>query len=84
MKLWKKIVLGMLGVAALAAGAFVWKIGPRNVYGMLRYDQRREGDLSVGDRAPDATLVALDGRSAVRLLDGDPGKPLVVVFGSYT
>jgi len=84
MKLWKKIVLGVVGTAALAAAAFVWKIGPRNVYGMLRYDQREEGDLKVGDPAPDAALVALDGRSHVRMLDGAAGKPLVIVFGSYT
>lgn len=84
MRLWKKIVLGLLAVVALAAAAIVWKIGPRNVYGMLRYDQREEGTLAVGDRAPDAALVALDGRSPVSVLDGDPGKPLVLVFGSYT
>ena len=84
MRLWKKIVLGLLAVVALAAAAIVWKIGPRNVYGMLRYDQREEGKLSVGDPAPEAVLVALDGRSPVSVLDGDPGKPLVLVFGSYT
>jgi hypothetical protein len=84
MRLWKKIVLGLLAVVALAAAALVWKIGPRNVYGMLRYDQREEGKLAVGDRAPDAMLVALDGRSPVSVLGGDPSKPLVLVFGSYT
>lgn len=84
MRLWKKIVLGLLAVVALAAAALVWKIGPRNVYGMLRYDQRDEGKLAVGDRAPDAELVALDGRSPVPVLGGDPEKPLVLVFGSYT
>jgi hypothetical protein len=84
MKLWKKLLLLVLGAVALLAIFIVWRIGPRNVYGMLRYDQRREGNLSVGDRAPDATLVALDGRSPVSVLDGDPQKPLVLVFGSYT
>jgi hypothetical protein len=84
MKLWKKIVLGVVGIAALAATAFVWKIGPRNVYGMLRYDQRREGDLRVGGRAPDVSLVALDGRTPVRIGDSIGAKPLVIVFGSYT
>lgn len=84
MKLWKKLLLLVLGAVGLLAIVMVWRIGPRNVYGMLRYDQRREGNLAVGDRAPDATLVALDGRSPVSVLDGDPQKPLVLVFGSYT
>ena len=84
MRLWKKIVLGLLAVVALAAAVIVWKFGPRNVYGMLRYDQREEGNLSVGNRAPDADLVALDGRSRVSVLEGDSTKPLVLVFGSYT
>jgi hypothetical protein len=84
MKTWKKVVLVLLAVVALAAIFVAWRIGPRNVYGMLRYDQRREGNLAVGDRAPDADLVALDGHSRVSVLDGDPKMPLVLVFGSYT
>jgi len=84
MRVWKKVILGVLAAVVLAAIVIVSRIGPRNVYGMLRYDQRREGNLSVGDRAPDATLVALDGRSPVSVLDGDLQKPLVLVFGSYT
>lgn len=58
--------------------------GPRNVIGMLRYDQRREGDLKVGDAAPDVQLLALDGATPVHLRDSVGGKPLVVVFGSFT
>ena len=84
MRAWKKVVLVLLAAVALVAGFMVWKIGPENVYGMIRYDQRREGNLVVGDRAPDATLVALDGRTPVSVLEGDPEKPLVLVFGSYT
>jgi hypothetical protein len=84
MRLWKKILLGLLATVALVAAAIAWKIGPRNVYGMLRFDQREEGKLSVGDPAPDAELVSLDGGSPVSVLGGDPAKPLVLVFGSYT
>jgi hypothetical protein len=51
---------------------------------MLRYDQRHKGSLQVGDRAPDASLAALDGRSRVRLSERWGAKPLVLVFGSYT
>jgi hypothetical protein len=80
----KKLLLGVLGVIVLLVSAFVWRIGPKNVYGMLRYDQRREGDLAVGHAAPDVLLVSLDGRTRVRLADEIGAKPLVIIFGSYT
>ena len=74
-------VLGLL-VSVACAAAYV--IGPRNVVGMLFYDQRREGDLKVGDAAPDVVLGAVDGGPDVRLADLVGGKPLVLVFGSFT
>lgn len=80
----KKLLLGVLGAVVLVVSVFVWRIGPKNVYGMLRYDQRREGDLAVGHAAPDVSLYALDGRSRVRLAEEIGEKPLVIVFGSYT
>ena len=84
MKLWKRILLGV-GLLALAAVAFaVWRFGPRNVIGMLRYDQRQEGRLKVGDRAPDVALLALDGKTPVHLSEAIGEKPLVLVFGSFT
>ena len=84
MKLWKKILIGvgLLVVAVVAYG--VISFGPSNVIGMLRYDQREEGKLKVGDAAPDVTLVSLDGATPVRLKDSIGGKPLVMVFGSFT
>jgi len=84
MRRWKKIAIGagILVVAAVAAG--VAFIGPRNVVGMIRYDKRQEGRLKVGDRAPDVTLVGLDGKSNVRIADRIGARPLVLVFGSYT
>ena len=81
--MWKKIVLGVLLVVLGVAGFMVWKIGPRNVIGMIRYDQRRDGELKVGDRAPEAMLVSLDGQHDVPLI-GQRTKPLVLVFGSFT
>ena len=75
-------VFGILLVAA-AATALV-KIGPRNVWGMIRYDQRREGPLAVGDPAPDVMLTALDGVTRVRLHDHVGQRPVVLIFGSYT
>jgi hypothetical protein len=71
-------------VAALGVGGwFVYQMGPRNAWGMLRYDQREEGALKVGDAAPDVALVGLDG-SGVRLHDRLGGRPAVLIFGSYT
>jgi hypothetical protein len=88
-------VLAVLG----AGGYMVAKIGPRNVVGLLRYDQRHAGKLQVGDPAPDVTLTGLDGAPR-RLLSGSGtgsgtgsgagsgagsgGRPVVLVFGSYT
>jgi len=83
-KLWKKILLGV-GILVFGAGALMaWKIGPKNIIGMIRYDQRQEGTLHVGDRAPDVALVGLDGNSTVHLADSVGEKPLVLVFGSFT
>ena len=80
----KKILIGV-GILVLAgAGFMVYSIGPRNIIGMLRYDQREEGTLRVGNPAPDVELLSLDGATPVRLKDSVGGKPLVIVFGSFT
>ena len=85
MRLWKKILIGIGGLVVLAAAGFTYMVGgPRNLVGMLRYDQREEGTLKIGDRAPDVTLLALDGATPVRLSDRIGGKPTVLVFGSFT
>jgi hypothetical protein len=77
--------LAFLGLGIVAFTAFAaWKIGPRNILGMLRYDTRREGSLKIGDRAPDAVLRLPDGSGTTRISDHVGGKPLVIVFGSFT
>ncbi|HEY7112950.1 MAG TPA: hypothetical protein VIA45_08455 [Thermoanaerobaculia bacterium] len=85
MKLWKKLLLGF-GLLVFAAVAYaVISFGPKNIIGMLRYDQRQEGSLKVGDAAPNVELLALDGKTAVPLKDSfGGGKPTVLVFGSFT
>ena len=83
-KIVRRALLGLAILVVVAIGALLWVIGPRNVLGMLRYDQRREGDLQVGNRAPDVSLVALDGRTPVRIANSIGRQPLVIVFGSYT
>ena len=85
MRVWKKVLLGVGALALLALGAVTYMIGgPRNLIGMLRYDQREEGTLKVGDQAPDVTLISLDGTTPVRLASEIGGKPTVLVFGSFT
>lgn len=84
----KKVILWIGAVVLLAAiGSatfIVLKMGPRNAWGMLRYDTRKEGDLAVGQQAPDVVLTALDG-TRVRLHERMQGeKPVVLIFGSYT
>lgn len=79
----KRVLLGIAALIVAAAGFMVWKIGPRNVIGIIRYDTRKEGDLKVGHRAPELMLVTLDGRTQAPLI-GPRDKPLVLVFGSFT
>jgi hypothetical protein len=82
--MWKRVLLAIAALVVVGAGVLVAKIGPRNVVGMIRYDQRRDGDLKVGDRAPDAVLAALDGTSRQPLLEKGLHKPTVLIFGSFT
>lgn len=79
-----KLVGCSLGLAVLAVGGyFVWMMGPRNIIGFLRYDTRREGDLKVGDAAPDVALLSIEG--AEERLSGKLGEvPTVLIFGSFT
>ncbi len=84
-RVWKRVGLGLGVLVLLAVAGMTYMIGgPRNLIGMLRYDQRQEGKLKVGDRAPDVGLVALDGTTRVRLESEIGGKPTVLVFGSFT
>jgi hypothetical protein len=80
----KKIALGIVALLIAGASAIVASIGPRNVIGMLRYDQREEGRLKVGDMAPDVTLVALDAGRQEKLSAHIGARPLIVIFGSFT
>jgi hypothetical protein len=73
-----------LGVLVLAVGGwFVWQIGPSNLWGLLLYDTRREGDLVVGDPVPELELLTLDGEP-LRLHERIGEQPLVLIFGSFT
>jgi hypothetical protein len=59
---------------------------PRDAYGMVRYalPHMHRGKLKVGDDAPDARLVALNGSDRFHIRERTGAKPLVLVFGSFT
>jgi hypothetical protein len=59
-------------------------IDPRYIWGILRYDQRREDVLEIGDKAPDAVLTELQGGEFIHLEQAMGRRPLVLIFGSYT
>jgi hypothetical protein len=77
------VVLLTLGVLI---GLSVMAGGIRGAYGMVRYalPHMHRGTLRVGDNAPDASLLALDGSSRFHIRERAGAKPLVIVFGSYT
>lgn len=78
-------VLSALVVLALGtAGYYVHRYGLRNVTGLLRYDQRHEGTLAVGDPAPDVSVESIDGTPARTIRSYLSGRPLVLIFGSFT
>jgi hypothetical protein len=82
---WAGIVLALLVLAAVI-GLSVMAGGIRGAYGMVRYalPHMHRGTLRVGDNAPDASLLALDGSSRFHIRERTGARPLVIVFGSYT
>ena len=77
-------------VLVLLVGAFVGLSvmagSPKDVYGLVRYalPHMHRGSLKVGDDAPDARLVALDGASRFHIRERTGARPIVIIFGSYT
>ena len=85
---WLKWIV--IGFAALVVAAFVGLSlmagSPKDAYFMVRYalPYMHTGKLKVGDEAPDARLVALDGTTRFHIRERTNGRPLVLVFGSFT
>jgi len=80
----KKILVGVAALLLAGGSGMVGWMGPRNVVGMLRYDQREEGRLKVSDMAPDVELRALSDSKRENLSASIGGKPSVLIFGSFT
>ena len=82
---WIGISVGALAVLAFAGLSFMAG-SPKDALSMVRYalPYMRNGNLKVGDPAPDARLVALNGTDHFRIRERSAGKPLVLVFGSFT
>lgn len=74
------ILLAAYTVLIMMAG------GPRDALLMVRYalPHMHRGILKVGDAAPDVRLAALDGETRFHLREHLSGRPLVLVFGSFT
>ena len=88
MKRFWKWTFGILAVLLVGAFAFLSKMAgsPKDVYGLVRYalPHMHRGTLKVGSDAPDARLVALDGTTRFHIRERTAGRPLVLVFGSFT
>jgi hypothetical protein len=82
---WSLITLGVLVLAA-SVGLSIMAGSPKDAFGMVRYafPHMHRGNLQVGSDAPDATLVSLDGSTRFHIRERTSGKPLVLVFGSFT
>jgi len=76
------------GVLVLIAFIVLSKMAgsPKDALYMVRYafPHMHRGNLKIGDSAPDARLVALNGSDHFRIRERNSGKPLVLVFGSFT
>ncbi|HXM97591.1 MAG TPA: hypothetical protein VN982_03860 [Candidatus Dormibacteraeota bacterium] len=82
---WLGISLGAIFVVAFIGLSYVAG-SPRDAYGMVRYalPHMHRGTLQDGSDAPDARLTALDGVTGFHIRERTGGKPLVLIFGSFT
>jgi hypothetical protein len=73
------LLLAFIGLCFLAGS-------PRDAYGMVRYalPHMHRGTLGAGSDAPDGRLTAIDGVNHFHIRERTGGKPLVLIFGSFT
>jgi hypothetical protein len=86
-RFWKWLA-GTFGVLLVAAFAVLTYMAgsPKDALYMVRYalPHMHRGTLKVGDDAPDARLLALDGQTRFHIRERTGARPLVLVFGSFT
>jgi hypothetical protein len=82
---WTAVALGGVLIGGYVALS-IMAGGPKDAIEMVRYalPYMHRGNLKVGDKAPDVKLVSLDGETRFRLREHLAGRPLVLVFGSFT
>ena len=82
---WSLVAIALL-LVAIFVGLSMMAGGPKDAFYMVRYalPHMHVGKLKVGDEAPDARLVALDGTTRFHIRERTNGRPLVLVFGSFT
>ena len=83
--MWIGIAFGALVVIAFIVLS-VMAGGPRDALYMVRYalPHMHRGNLKLGDNAPDARLIALNGTDHFHIRERTGAKPLVLIFGSFT
>jgi len=72
------LLLALVGLSFMAGS-------PKEAYGMVRcpLPNLHRGNLKVGDNAPDAQILALDGTSGFHIRERRNQRPLVLVVGSF-
>lgn len=82
---WLGISVGALLVVAFAGLSYLAG-SPKDAIYMVRYalPHMHRGHLKVGDAAPDAKLLSLDGQRHFHIRERTGARPLVIIFGSYT
>ena len=82
---WFIIALTTILVAACAVFSILAG-SPKDAIQMVHYalPYMHRGNLKAGDIAPDVRLVELDGQTRFHLHERLTGRPLVLVFGSFT
>ncbi|MBV8514481.1 MAG: hypothetical protein JO260_04190 [Acidobacteria bacterium] len=85
MAIWFAALFGVLLVVAFIVLS-VMAGSPKDAYGMVRYalPHMHRGKLRPGDNAPDASILTLNGKDRFQIRDRIGGRPLMIVFGSYT
>jgi len=81
----KILIASALVVLAVAGGVYGYY--QAMVKGLIRYNEydiRTEGQLQVGDLAPDLELARVDGSGRTLLSELYRERPVVLAFGSYT